>query len=337
MAKSRPGVRPASEETEGGHVILRLLRASFRPENAPAIIAALRAEANQVRSWPGLLAWTHGVRREGSLIHGLTLSGWSDLDALMRVAGGRPDRDMSEVWRTGALRGVSAAHYELTEPADGADLTFSGDVLGVVWGTIRPNVEGAVHDMVRAIRPTVAAAGVGTLYIGRRVNEQRTEIVVVAPWRDRLSLHEWARTRPVGAIDPAFTSQLDDFRFETYDSIAPERFSGLPSGPAVLTVDDAGLCIDATPGVEAVLGTPGEMLLHHPLRALVGDGADELLAALTSRTPTDLVLTIRPWPGRSVAIRATVEPDNPRAGLHALSLEAAPDREGDLVPVVAGT
>jgi PAS domain-containing protein len=317
-------------------MILRLLRASFAPADGPAIIAALRAEADAVRDWPGMITWTHGLRREGGLLRGITISAWTDFDAVVRIAGGRPDRDVSQVWRTGALRDVVADHYELTEPASPASPILEGEALGVVWGTIRPNVEGAVHDMIRSIRPAVMAAGVTSLCVARRIVEQRTEIVVVAPWRDRLSLHEFAQTRSTGAIDPAFSSQLEDFRFETYDTLPADRLGALPPGPAVLTLDDDGRCVDATPGVEAVLGVPGELLLGNAIRTLaVGAGVDELLAAMTAGQPAQADLTIRSHPGLAVTVSATVEPASPRPGLHALSLEPIRDREDGALPAAA--
>lgn len=313
-------------------MILRLLRASMRPEDVPTVVAALRADADEARAWQGMVSWTHGIRHDGGLVHGLTVSVWSDYDALLRVSGGRPNRDVSDVSQTGLLRDVSAEHYELTEPHEVTDVAPHAEVLGVVWGTIRPNVESAVHEMVRSIRPTVSAAGVGGLYIGRRVARGRTEIVVIAPWRDRLSLHEWARSRPVGAIDPAFTSQLDAWRFETYDSLSPDRLAVEPSGPAVLVVDDERRFIDATAGVEAVLGFPGELLLRRTIDEVTTAPAARTLASrwrtIAAAGTGELSLTVAPWPGTELAVRATVTRDAPHHGLHSLRLEAASQRSG---------
>jgi PAS domain-containing protein len=313
-------------------MILRLLRASMLPEHVPTVLAALRAETDEARSWPGMVAWTHGIRREGGLVRGLTVSAWTDFDSLRRVAGGHPDRDISDVSASGVLRDVTAEHYELAEPADPTGVVLGGDVLGVIWGTIRPNVEGAVQSMIRSIRPTVSAAGVATLYVGRRIARGRTEIVVVAPWRDRLSLHEFARSRPGGAIDPVFTSYLSNWRFETYDSLSPERLAVEPSGPAVLIVDDGRRCVDTTEGAEAVLGFPGELLL--------GRTIDELTSAPAPRTLTrrwstiraagggELTLRLAPWPGAEIDVRATVERDVPRSGLYSLRLESGASGRG---------
>jgi PAS domain-containing protein len=313
-------------------MILRLLRASMLPEDVPTVLDALRADADEARSWPGMVAWTHGIRRERKLVHGLTVSAWTDFDSLRRVAGGRPDRDISGVSGTAVLRDVTTEHYELAEPAAASGVVLGGDVLGVIWGTIRPNVEGAVQSMIRSIRPTVSAAGVTTLYVGRRIVRSRTEIVVVAPWRDRLSLHEFARSRSGGAIDPAFTSQLTSWRFETYDSLSPERLAIEPTGPAVLVVDDERRCIDTTAGAEAVLGFPGELLLGRTIDELTSAPAPRTLArrwaAIRAAHGGELALRLAPWPGAEIGVQATVECDVPRPGLHSLRLESGAAARG---------
>jgi PAS domain-containing protein len=304
-------------------MILRLLRVSLLPEHVAVVVAALRTEAERARGWPGMIAATHGIRREGELIRGLALSAWTDYDSLLRVAEGRPDRDVSEVWRTGTLRDITAEHYELTDPIASAT-GLEAEVLGVIWGTIRPNVEGSVHDMIRSIRPTVSAAGAGTLFIGRRVVHGRTEIVVVAPWRDRLSLHEFAQSRTVGAIDPAFTAQLDQWRFETYDTVVTAASPDAASSEAVLIVDEEGRCVDTTTGVEALVGFPGELLLRRTLEEMVQPDARLAVArdwkAVAAAGRGQLDLRLAPWPGREIEVHATAVGGTPRADLHSLTL-----------------
>jgi PAS domain-containing protein len=302
-------------------VILRLLRATMLPHDMPAVLAALRTEADRAATWPGLLAWTHGVRSAGGVVRGVAVSAWRDFDTLLGHAGGDPDRDVSRVSTTGLVRDVETAHYELTD-ADESPPVLRGEALGLVLGTIRPNVEADVHEMVRRIRPTVEAAGVEALYVGRRVVEQRTQLAVVAIWRDRLSLHEFARARPAGAIDPAFRAQLDPWSFETYDCLPPDRLMIDPTGPATLVIDGER-CVDATPGVEAVLGIPGELLIGHelgtlldePSRAALGDAAHGRLE------PRRIRLRVAPWPGRLLHLTAVVDVDVPRAGLYSVTLD----------------
>jgi PAS domain-containing protein len=304
-------------------MILRLLRATILPEHVPAVLDALRAEAERVSRWEGILAWTHGIRRDGDLIEGIAVTAWSDYDALLRVAEGDPERDVSDVWRTGVLRDLRVEHYELTEPTDAAGIDLGGEVLGVVWGRIRPNVEAGVQEMVRAIRPTIAAAGVRTLFVGRRVGDQGTELAVVAVWRDRLSLHAFARGRSVGAIDPAFSSQLDAWRFETFDALPSGRTATAATGPAILTIDGDRRCVDTTPGVEAVLGFPGELLLRRPIDDVLDERSRAALSeALASPSrPAPLRLRVAAWPEHRVETVAHL--DGPDAdGLVALTLTA---------------
>jgi PAS domain-containing protein len=269
-----------------------------------------------------MIAATHGIRREGELIRGLALSAWTDYDSLLRVAEGRPDRDVSDVWRTGSLRDVTAEHYELTDPM-ASPVDLEAGVLGVIWGIIRPNVEGSVHEMIRSIRPTVSAAGVGTLFIGRRVVHGRTEVVVVAPWRDRISLHEFARSRTVGAIDPAFTAQLDQWRFETYDAVASASPESAAS-EAILIVDEEGRCVDATTGVEALVGFPGELLLRRTLEEIVQPARRLALArdwkSVTTAGHGQLDLRLAPWPGKEVEVHGSAVGGTPGTGLYSLTL-----------------
>jgi PAS domain-containing protein len=309
-------------------VILRLLRASLAPEDAPRVVAALRADHDRAREWPGLVSWTHGIRREGDIVRGIAMSVWADYDALLRVARGRPDRDISDVSRTNALHDVTTEHYELSESTSDADVTLDAEVLGVITGTIRPHVEGTVHDMIRAIRPSLVPAGVAGLLVGRRVVEQRTEIVVVAPWRDRLSLHEFARSRAVGAIDPAFAAHLDPWRFETFECLSSDRPGAEPWGAAVLVVDDDRRCVDVSPGVEGILGCPGELLLGHTLDDLVeGPTRASLRRSWPSTEPAgggEFRLRLAVLRDTVVELRATVVRDAPRPGLHSLTLTGPP-------------
>ncbi len=299
-------------------MILRILRAIMRPEDTGEVLAALRAEAERVREWPGLVAAIHGLRADGERIRGLTLTAWTDYDTLLRVADGRADRDISAVSMTGLLSDVTADHYELIAPADGHVVTLESKAIGVIWGTVRANAEEIVHEMIRSIEPTVRDAGVERLYVGRRVPDAETEIVVVAPWRDRSSLHRFARERSFGAIDPAFTRLLEDFRFETYDTLGSDRLT-IPSGPSVLVFDGDGRCVDATHGVERALGIPGELLLNRTLEDLAGDDAPRLDAALDGRS-VPVTVSITPWPGRWLAVRVTGA-DATEPGLRAVSIE----------------
>jgi PAS domain-containing protein len=309
-------------------VILRLIRATLAPEDVARVVAALRADADRAREWPGMVSWTHGIRRDADVVRGLTVSVWSDYEALLRVSDGRPDRDISDVWQTKVLRDVTTEHYELSESTHRTDVALEAEVLGVITGTIRPHVEGTVHEMIRAIGPSLGPAGVSGLLVGRRIVEQRTQIVVVAPWRDRLSLHEFARSRAVGAVDPAFATHLDPWRFETFDCLSADRIAAETVGPAVLVVDEAGRCVDVSPGVEGVLRTPGELLLGHTLTELVEPRTRASLArrwASIARTGHGtLSLRLAPWPGTAAEVHATIERDVPRAGLHRVALEHRP-------------
>ncbi|HEY3522113.1 MAG TPA: PAS domain-containing protein, partial [Candidatus Limnocylindrales bacterium] len=164
---------------------------------------------------------------------------------------------------------------------------------------------------------------VQALYAGRRITDEGTEIAVVAVWRDRLSLHAFARSRPTGAIDPAFSSQLEPWLFETYDCLPPDRLTIPPTGPATLVVDEAGRCVDATPGVEGVLGMPGELLIGKGLgEVLDGTSRGVLDEALGADRTASVRLRMMPWPGTATEVAAEIDGDVRRDGLRTITLRS---------------
>src|SRR2546426_11581252 len=118
----------------------------------------------------------------------MTLSMWTDFEAIRAVAGGGTDRDLSEVAASGLLHQVSVDHFEVVEPVDSGPVMLDGAVLGVIRGMIRPGAEPEVHDLIRGVRDQVIAAGVVALHVGRRVVSGTSELIVVAIWRDRVSM-----------------------------------------------------------------------------------------------------------------------------------------------------
>jgi PAS domain-containing protein len=192
------------------------------------------------------------------------------------------------------------------------------------------NAESAVHDMIRAVRPEVEAAGVIGLHVGRRVTGSTSELVVLALWRDRASLRRFAEGRSRGLLDPGFIAQLSRWSFETYDCLSPERLLVPPSGPAVLLVNDERRYVDASSGIEAILGIPGEFLLHRTIDELMPP-EDQLaidaawasfLAAGAQDGEADL---IRP-DGVRIHVLYRARAGYPEPGLHAsvLSLPGMP-------------
>ena len=202
----------------------------------------------------------------------------------------------------------------------------------MITASVAPHAEAAAHDMIRAVGPEVGAAGVAGLHVGRRVLAGRTELLVVASWRDRLALHAFAQKRATGTLDPAFLRLLTDWRFETYDCLGPGA-TALPSAaPAVLLADDQARYVDASPGIEALLGVPAELVLRQTLADIIpadarADVARQWAAFLATGQASGEIEIMRP-DGRLARVAFRAQADCPRPGIHAsvlAPLDAPPD------------
>jgi PAS domain-containing protein len=179
------------------------------------------------------------------------------------------------------------------------------------------------------------------LHVGRRVRGSTTELVVLALWRDRGSLRRFADGRERGLLDPGFIAQLSRWSFETYECLSPERLLVPPSGPAVLLVNDERRYVDVSTGIEAVLGIPGEFLLHRTVDELTPpedqpaiDAAwSSFLGAGAQDGESDV---IRP-DGIRIRVRYRARARHPQPGLHAsvLSLPGTPADPRPLDQIVA--
>jgi PAS domain-containing protein len=235
-------------------MILRLVRSTIRPGSVPELFRQLREYGLPDRpEFRGRLTFVYGFRHAHEQTEFIAISTWRDLDSLA-TADGVDDGEL--------LDDLSVDHYELVDDGAEAVVAIDGPVIGLVTGQIRPNEESTVHDMVREVTAEVTAAGVAVLHIGRRVVRGRTDLVVLAVWRDRASLHRFAQQRDRPTIDPEFAARLTDLHFTTYDCLSPERLMVPPEGPAILLADDDRRYVDASPGFEAVLGLPGELVLR---------------------------------------------------------------------------
>jgi PAS domain-containing protein len=185
-------------------------------------------------------------------------------------------------------------------------------------------------------RSAAAALSAGALasHLGRRLSGAAMEILVVVVWPRRETMTRFVRSRDVPAIDPAFAAHLSEWRFETYNALAPDRLLVPPDGPAVLVVDGDGRYVDATPGIENVLGVPAEMLYGRSIRDLGVDPMahpEELRRYEADGTATGLIDLLRP-DGATVRVRYRSTADVPAPGLHATVIER-PDEPPDLRPV----
>ncbi len=307
-------------------MIIRLLRGQVPAGQEGNLVERVRALGSSPAR-PGFAGATFGFRRSSDSLGFLALSTWESVDAIAAVTAGRPDAMLPSQPAGDALESVS---IDLFEVADGPPLpvdAVAGGALGIVWARVAPHAEAAAHEMIRAVGPEVGAAGVAGLHVGRRVIKDHTELLVVASWRDRVALHEFAQRRANGTLDPAFLRLMTDWRFETYDCLAAGS-SALPSpGPAILLADSQAHYVDASAGVEALLGVPAELVLRQTLADLTppdrrtdADGMWAAFLAVGSATGTFEIL--RP-DGTRLAVAFRAEADCPRPGIHASVLSPA--------------
>jgi PAS domain-containing protein len=253
-------------------MILRFWRARIRSGAEPELLARLREAIPRLQAAEEPLDFTYGFRHEAGSTRLMILSVWSDFPALLAATDGDlrrsalliPLDDLSETSEVETFERLGTAPSRL-------DLS-DGRVVGLVWGRAKPNHEPVAQSMIDRSAAAAMGAGAVASHSGRRLSAGLTDLIVVVVWPTRETMTRFVRSRDIPAIDPAFAAHLSDWRFETYDVLAPDRMMVPPDGPAVLVVDDVGRYVDATPGIEAVLGIPAEMLHGRSLEEL---GADE--------------------------------------------------------------
>jgi PAS domain-containing protein len=268
----------------------------------------------------GFSGATFGVRRTENGLDFLALSSWQTIDAISAATAGPPDAMLPGRGHEGTLEALTVDLFEAAdEPFELAG--GGGGALGIVWGTVAQHAEGRAHEMIRAVTPEVGLAGVADLKVGRRVVGDRTELLVVAVWRDRLALHQFAMARRGATLDPEFLELMSDWRFETYDSLAPGSSLIPAPGPAILLIDGEGRCLDASPGVEGVLGLPAELILRRTFAEFCSaDGLESWQdgrTALRDRGAQSGQLEIDHPDGRQVIVGYRAEADCPIPGIEA--------------------
>jgi PAS domain-containing protein len=313
-------------------MILRLWRARLRPETEAELLDRLRVRvlALQRQGSAGPLDVRYGFRHESGATSILGLTVWADYRTLLDAT----DGDLSRSIRPAALDDLCettrADTFERIGPAPEQLQLTHGRILGLVTARIKPNHESSVQAMVDVSARQAIDAGALAAHRGRRLAETTTEIAVVVEWPDRETLRRFVRSRSAGALDPRFTEQLEEWQFETYAIVTPDRLLVPSAGPAVLLADDTGAYVDATPGVERVLGIVPELLFGRRVLDIVTE-PDEAVARW-SRFREDGeqegLIDIRRPDGVLVRARYRAAADAAGAGLHGsvlCALDEVPD------------
>lgn len=333
-AKVTIDVAAVRELGEAQPLIVRLWRARLRSGAEPELLDRVRTIIPRLQGADGPLDFTYATRHENGATDFLTVSVWADFASLRDATGGDLTRTVYQVNLDDLCEWSSAETYErLPPPPTKLDLA-DGRVLGLVWGRVKPNHEGVAQSMIDRSAASALRAGALTSHLGRRLSGSATEVLVIVVWPRRETMTQFVRSRDVPAIDPAFSAHLSEWRFETYNALAPDRLLVPPDGPAVLVVDGEGRYVDATPGIESVLGIPGEMLYGRSIRDLGIDLTaypEELRRYEADGTASGLIDLLRP-DGTTVRVRYRSAANVPGPGLHA-SVVARLDERPDPRPV----
>lgn len=323
-------------------MILRLLRVRVLPGAAAELVSRLREQAvPQIAATPGLVGLNYGFRQQAEHTFGVAVSVWQDYRAIEESTAGDPARVGTSMSLDDVVDDVRIAHYEVSESAGAQEISVDGAVIAVALATLKPHVEPVAFDIIRSSAAAVYEAGAVARYIGRRVAGARSEAVSVAVWPNRAAIRRYARNRPEGFFGPTFLGLLEEWSFETYDSLSPSRLLVSSAGPAVLLADDEGRYVDASPGVERVFGLPGEFMLGRCVWDFTP--ADDLDAGremwrdfLASGRQEGEYPLARPG-GTPVTVRYVALANCPERGLHAslLSLPTDPPDERPFEQIMA--
>ena len=310
-------------------MILRLWRAPIRPGAESAFLERLREIAVPARDAPEPLDFTFGFRNEGGRTTFIGVSTWSSFDAIGSAAGGEARSGVGDAGLEALAESVEPEMFERLPPASERLADSEGRVLGVVTATILAGHEAVAQSMIDRSADAAMRAGALAAHIGRRLDRDRASVAIVVVWPKRDTMTRFVRSRDIPALDPAFTAHLATWRFETFNVVSPERLLVPAEGPAVLVVDDGGRYVEATPGVEAVLGIPGELLHGRSVLELAPNDAaraDLRRRLLETGVSHGLIEVVRP-DGQVARLRYRSVADVPAPGLRAsvLSVPGDPD------------
>lgn len=309
-------------------MILRIWRAPIVVGLEAAFLERLRELMPLLQAASEPLDFTYGFRHESGRTTFLAVSAWSDIAAIATETDGDIDRGLDPELEAMTEAGPPET-FERLPPLSDRLADADGRILGVVTATVLPGREAVAQSMIDRSAAAALQAGALAAHVGRRLDEQLVSVAIVMVWPKRDALTSFVRSRDIPALDPAFTAHLSTWRFETYSVVAPERLLVPADGPAVLIVDMAGRYVEATPGVEAVLGVPGELLNGRSILELAQDEVDraDLRRRLLETGVSHGIIDIARPDGRRSRVRYRSVADVPAPGLRAsvLTAPAEPD------------
>jgi PAS domain-containing protein len=161
-----------------------------------------------------------------------------------------------------------------------ASLPTPSSVLRILTLAVRPNVEGALFELVRELQARLSDRGLIASHVARRATLDRTEALIVGVWRDHAAIDaatggDPSKTAFAEIIDPL----VDSITIETYEALEIAPRLPLAAGPPILVLDDQRRIVDLTPSAAATLGRTQD--------EAVGMTLDELTVPESQETPLD--------------------------------------------------
>ena len=291
-------------------------------------------------SIPGLTLSVAGVRDRGPHVAMLALSAWHDREAV-EAATDRfgpttafaPIAPPVEFAAPEDFEVVGDANLPVPEIRDGA--------ICLVRFRTRPGIESGALGLVRRMRAGLAAEGsVGALLVGRRVIGTETEAVAATVWHDRERMGRFLAGQPESpGLGRRFARLAREVRIETFDVLDVARPTLGTGAPAVLVLDADRIVVDATSGIEPLLGVPAGSLPGRRLEDLLAGtdrrGLAERWQAMLRSGGDEAVVEMRHGDGTAIALRHRSLANVPAPGLQAVLVEriGVPTPE-DLVEIV---
>jgi PAS domain-containing protein len=310
-------------------MILRLWRAPICLGQEAAFLDRLRELAPRLYAAAEPVDFTYGFRHEAGRTTFRALSAWTDSTAISAATGGDINQTLDPMGLEPMTEATRPETFERLPPVSDRLADADGRVLGLVTATVLAGHEAIAQSMIDRSAAAALNAGALAAHVGRRLEHDLVSVAIVVVWPKRDDMTRFVRSRDIPALDPAFTAHLSTWRFETFSVVAPERLIVPVEGPAVLVVDMDGRYVEATPGVEAVLGVPGELLNGRSILELASDEVDrhDLRRRLLETAVSHGILDIARPDGRRARVRYRSVADVPAPGLRAsvLTSPAEPD------------
>ena len=245
-------------------VIVRILRRLEDESDSSGPVGAEPGEARRVRFARAagrvngletlVLGW-HGPGLGGGSAEGpsVVMIAWRDVESMLNASG----RDEAGFLRDrlGLSMTIGAAEtYEVTSRTF-ASLPTSTSVMRILTLDVRPNVEGALFELLRELQARLTDRGLIASHVARRATLDRTEALVVGIWRDHDAIDAATHANPAR---PAFAEIIEPLvesvSIETFEALEIAPRLPLASGPPILVLDDARRIVDLTPAAAATLG-----------------------------------------------------------------------------------